>query len=262
MTSLMNDSSGKLYRLAIIAILHHTLSLIDGIQILIRVGAVQPAILLLRALQETRMKLMYVLQKDTERRAMAMLHMHIKNEETKKRSYKAGTPEFNKLSSALKGDIEHSTNEADLVDPDVDNKLKEFADVLSKSRWTEYNAEYTIIKKPEWYKYFGGPENLRDMAKDHLNMLGSYELFYRRFSQPMHADDIIADAMIDDGRAGLTVALFRRYEQIDIVADLAAAYELKVLGQIVNTFLKTEEEEFQKWASEIALKLRPPKELI
>jgi hypothetical protein len=253
LTSLVHESGGQMSRLAIIAVFHHTLSLIDGMENLIGSGIVEPVKILLRALLEARMKLFYIMEADTDR-GLALIHMHIKNDEAKKRSFKKGTNEFNKLKEALENDREHDFKEEEYIDPDIDAKLAEYVKVLGEPRWVPLNSEYDKLKRPEWYKYFDGPENLKEMAIL-LNMLGSYELFYRRFSSPTHADDIISDVLINDP-AKLTIALFRRNDQLDIIADLAAAYELTIIETIVNRYVQGRQVEIREWSESVSARLK------
>ena len=71
------------------------------------------------------------------------------------------------------------------VEPAIENLRQ----LLSRDQFTEIQDQFASEgAATRWYSLFGGPNNLRDLAR-HLNLHAQYDVLYRQWSLATHAQD-------------------------------------------------------------------------
>ena len=166
------------------------LELIDSISILIKSSSIDPAKPILRSLLENSYNLIYLLESQTNQRAMSYIVWQI-NKDLKicnKFDLK------NQIGKHLKKKIE---NDKYINNFDVENSLphkliKENLEKLLKTekyKLTEKEFQDTKqrLKKNSinWYSLYNGPSDMEQLA-NYLELNFSYETLYREFSENVH----------------------------------------------------------------------------
>ena len=80
-------------------------------------------------------------------------------------------------------------------------------------------------RRPNWYQLFGGPQNLRELAR-HLNCHSQYDFLYRYWSRISHANDL----------SRFTSAVLRDPSQNKSVSSFAAGFMLNATRLILGKF--------------------------
>jgi hypothetical protein len=122
---------------------------------------------------------------------------------------------------------------------------------LAKPHFQEIQAEYETVKKrakrkPEWYRLFGGPSNLRDLA-NHLDQLGRYMILYPQWSSISHAHDAARFAPGTTITGDFMVRHLRQSRDIPFVVGYAATFMLHATRLVLRKFRPGEEQHLADW---------------
>lgn len=241
---------------AVILMTHrHMIELLDGVVVLIDSGAIEPARLQLRAAFESFLTLVFILEKETEKRGYAWLVVkdilnRIKTWKRLDASSDTGK-DFVELTARERVNVLHT--------PDARDKRERLQNMLeTEPRWKDAYAEYRRLKgekfpkspnRPEWFELYGGPEGpgLGTLAR-HLGHGSQYEILYRFWSTRVHG----TDAVQRFNREGITP--LRSTEDVELTINMVTTFALGAMFRLHDYYLPDKAQEFAKWYLE---ELRP-----
>ena len=167
----------------------HILEIADSISILIKQSSIDPCKILLRSALETMIYIKFITAERGEERSKAYLVCYMKNKKNEYLRYRTGTI----LNKQFKKEIVNDMFIADGLNPFSDN-LDTLLDekLINLDRWTEYNRvrKKNNNQKPPWYLLYGGAKNIEKLS-DLLKYKFLYEVVYRKWSDSVHASDVI-----------------------------------------------------------------------
>jgi hypothetical protein len=231
--------SGKVDEdIAVLALYRHIIELTDGLEVLLSQSCSLAAIPLIRNSFEASLAIEYILENDANytQRSLAWLlgyvHKHLD-------AYERLDPSTNKGREA-KGLFDNDRIMtlffplSSIPITDVKKAQANLQTVLGKPHLQYIEAEYKKFNKPEWYKLFGGPNDLRTLA-ERLKRGGQYEILYRQWSTTAHAQDL--QPFLDRTDKGEpAMKRMREPDKIKEIAGLAASFLLGATRQILNRF--------------------------
>lgn len=208
--------------LAILVLYRHIIELTDGIEVLVSESCPVPAIPLVRSSFEALLAMEYILEnhQEYEQRSLSWLVGYIHK---RLDLYDRLDPSTQK-GQEFKRDFDNDKTVSNIPLPpvaDVQKARTNLQNMLSKSHIQPIEAEFSRHRgTPNWYRLFGGPSNLENLAR-HLKRGGQYAILYRSWSTSAHAQD--ASSFIDrtnDGESA--IRRIREPEQIRETTSFAA----------------------------------------
>lgn len=168
--------------------LKQVVAMADAVEVLLAEGSAYACHLPARGAFEASLYLDYLLEKDTERRALRFYVGDVRDQLTWARKAIPGTLE-SVAQEALErsiGAVGDRTDRETTARRALEERLAHLAKPNLKSIDEEFSARRGKAKfDPPWYS-LDGIQSVRSLAK-HLNRLAEYETFYSRGSQIMHA---------------------------------------------------------------------------
>jgi hypothetical protein len=235
--------------LPILASYYHVMEMIDGIEALISQSCAVPVIPLLRSSFEALLTIEYILETDYQRRAFSWLVCYVHNRLSQ---YEMLDP------SHQKGKEFQVTFMADNISkfmklppfPDLPKVIQNLRSLLNKPNYQIAESEYQRMKsirkgKLNWYSLFGGPGNLKDLAK-YLNCGAQYDILYRSWSSVAHADDL--SKFLTQTKKGTTVFYpLRNHEELRLLSSIASSFMLRATRKTINKFRPGENTSYTRW---------------
>ncbi len=196
-------STGQIHEVPLLLLFRHALETVDAIRCLIRIGAVEPTKMLLRGLFETLLSCEYILNEDSDRRALCFLAGYLHWEVDMTRRLDPTSARGRKFRRRLgKDKILHGLR----LPEGAALRLREeqLATLLQDTGMEEVEREYHEQRKrtnrtPIWYSMFGGPRNLETLAAQ-VRLPGLYDFLYRRWSASVHGLEVFEGKL--QGRDG------------------------------------------------------------
>ncbi len=235
--------------LPMLASYYHVIGMTDGIEVLISQSCAVPAIPLLRSSFEALLTIEYILEGDYQRRAFAWLvcyvHDRLSQYEMLDPSHQKGK-EF--LITFREDDISKYMKLPSF--PNLSQSVQNLKSLLSKSNYKVADDEYQSLKnirkrKPNWYSLFGGPSNLRDLAK-HLNWGAHYDILYRSWSNIAHADDL-SYFLTQTKRGSPAFKPLRNHEELKLLSSIASSFILHATMKMIGKFRSGENASLGRW---------------
>ena len=235
--------------LPVFASYYHVIGMTDGIEVLISQSCAVPAIPLLRSSFEALLTIEYILEGDYQQRAFAWLVCYVHN---RLGQYEMLDP------SRQKGKEFLVTFAADSVSkymklpsfPNLSQVIQNLKSLLNNPNYQFADYEYQRIKsirkrKPNWYSIFGGPSNLRDLAK-HLNWGAQYDILYRSWSSIAHADDL-SQFITQTKRGSSAFHPIRNHEELKLFSVIASSFILHATMKMIGKFRSGENASLGRW---------------
>jgi hypothetical protein len=202
-----HEAAGKTrreYHSNVLALIRHVIESLDGVSIMVSKGgshACQPP---LRSALEATLSVLYILEKDSEPRALAYAVEHVHKRIKLYNRLDASTQSGQEFRKLLKGDLfEEFFNRLPPIDyPARIANLQamlarpEYAPV--ETEWQQRKLAHPRKEDPAWHSLFGGPRNIRELAI-HLKCAGMYEFLYRFWSDETHAGNALESFGLKDG---------------------------------------------------------------
>lgn len=266
------DHSNNLEKLATLAMLRHTVELLDGMHDNVRnerFGANRGS---LRFILETYYSIKYLVRGDTSRRSRAYVFMHEREIFEGFRKNHPSHPNYKELQTALYEDIILNPKQVPLPhDPQFEEsntkKIQEYEKSLKDPQLKEVRKEFEQLsaKKDKngktrtprhWYTLFDGPSSVEALAKE-VRGAGMYERFYRRYSKRVHGQDLLRGSMQGGAHTGLYVVPLRSTRSRVPVFELVAlscqlAYE--IFQAYVDKFIPSRSQQVRDWYKNEILK--------
>jgi Family of unknown function (DUF5677) len=226
----------------------HLLDMLDAISVLIRNSIVEPAKIHLRSALESAMTIEWILQDDSERRAMAFMVCNVHQELKFIQKIDEQTPQGKQFKQKLKGTPAENVQAPPSVDIEKDRQNREA--LLLGPKYREAEEEYQRLiaqkeKNPSWYRLFDGPNNLEQLASK-VGMIAWYEVFYHQWSGLVHATDLLGGKVKTTG--GKTLIQKMRYPGgVEQVYVYTIAIALQVYKKMLEQFAPSKIPVFLDW---------------
>lgn len=229
---------------------HHLLEMADGVHILLDDSAVAASHPLLRAMFEALLGIKYVLEENTDRRALAYVVADVKS---RIRLYEQMDPatEIGKQFGAETG----LRPEDGFPFPDVE-KIREakanLGQMLSRKPFVEIADQFDELRAtrgrmPAWYAVDNGPRNLRELSR-HLDELDNYDVLYRQWSKTTHALDL--NRQLTAGTSGAAIKVIRSAMGIETRYTFAINFVLGASRLVLQHYRPGELDQQSRWYME------------
>jgi hypothetical protein len=218
-------TEGELRHATVLMLARHFISTQDGAAVLVAQGCSEPAGPLLRSAFEARLGIGYILTADHERRAIAYQVAHIHRKLKIYRRFDGKHELGRALRAELAGD-EHA-DVLDRIPEDTAVYAARLEPALRRPAFVPVEAEWQAAKnrrgkEPNWFSLFGGPKDIKDLAKE-MEELSTYWFLYKHWSDVTHA-----------GSGMENVAMTASNEKV--IRPLRHPEELKSVVQIITGF--------------------------
>lgn len=239
--------------LTISALLHQFVETMDGAEVLVRQGATEPLKLVLRSALESYLSLLYILDRDTELRAVCYRVADIRRRIKFLRQHDLATPQGKAFRAEIAKDttgFATAIGEKSYRDTSQDVARLETA-LDSEDDTRRVHADWKARRKasgwdPPWYALLGGPANFCDLAAG-LGYSGWYRILYAGWSATMHAEDALARVEIHAQNNEMSVRAMRHPEDLQVLTSMGASMAIRVYERIVRTRLPDREAALGLW---------------
>lgn len=187
----------------IILMFMHFLDTLDSISILTRKGATSGVRTLLRTLFETSLSLKYMIQEPREKGVIAYSVAYAFREIKARQLVDPNLPKGKEFIEKVQKSF---GPQSVFPQADINESTKHLKNFLELDWVKEVATEYKRIKKenkgkePNWYSLYGGPRNLRELAR-YFDMEPVYETLYFQLSKHQHASGVFSLMKVVDGKA-------------------------------------------------------------
>ena len=236
--------------LAPMSLYRHVIEMGDGVEVLVSQSCAVPAIPLIRSGFEALLSLRYILEGDYSRRSLSWLARHGRE---RLHGYERLDPATAR-GKQLEGIKVHDTVAGKIAFPSAEVARQGQARmrrILSRPAMHEIEEEVRRLKKekgnePRWYGLFGGPSNLRELAR-RLDSEVQYEFLYQHWSGTVHATGFERFIQKGTRRGGQSaVTRLRDSEELQQVA-FYAAHQLLTATRIMLERFREGDEDFRGW---------------
>ena len=235
--------------LPMLASYYHVIGMTDGIEVLISQSCAVPAIPLLRSSFEALLTIEYILEGDYQRRAFAWLVCYVHNRLSQ---YEMLDPSHQKGKEFLVTFAVDSVSKYMKLPsfPNLAKAIQNLQSLLNNPNYKVADCEYQRLKskrkrKPNWYSLFGGPSNLRDLAK-HLNWGAQYDILYRSWSSIAHVDDL-SQFITQTKRGSPAFHPIRNHEELKLFSVIASSFILHATMKMIGKFRPGENASVGRW---------------
>ena len=251
------NSSGKALVdiISIAVLLKQAIAMLDGAQLLIAGGAVQPALLQLRAMFEVSVFLDWTLATESESRARAYYVWNLRRGRMWALRALQGTPEAEALENDLAGlSVSGRLQGAD-VQAQAAKQLAHFDEQLAAPENAHMNSLFDDRRgrrlfDADWYAVlFPRRERatLRTLCEQ-VGRLPEYQLIYELGSEAMHSRRTDVHFRVTEGKLGFRS--LRELTDIGLVAQLLIGQAIHTYGGILRNYRPQERENFARKYSE------------
>lgn len=237
------SSAGDLADTPALMLYLHMLEMVDGVQVLVAESCVAPAIPLVRSTYEGSLSIEYILEADTERRALSWLAAHAQSGVQVNERFDAATTEGKKYQAICAADSTTSSIDFAKLAPVAATKIAEYRSLLGRAEFAPILTELRRVstpkgRYPKWFSLFGGPNNLRELARS-LKSEGQYLTLYGHWSRVSHAEDYARFARRGNA-TDPTVRLIRDSSQMAEIVGFAASFMLRATRLVLAKFRPSE----------------------
>ncbi len=228
---------------------YHIIEMTDGIEVLISQSCAVPAVPLLRSSFEALLTIEYILEGDSRRRAFAWLacycHDRLGRYEMLDPSHQKGK-EF--IITFEEDEISKYMTLPSL--PNLPQAIQNLKSLLGKPNYKAADDEYQRLKsirkrKPNWYSFFGGPGNLKDLAR-HMHWGAYYDILYRYWSSIAHAGDL-SHFLTRTKKGSPAFNPIRNHQELGLLASIASSFLLDATREMIGKFRPGEKYSLRRW---------------
>ena len=232
--------------MAILLLYYHLIEMLDAVGILVSESAPIPAELQVRAIFEALVSLSFILKADTPRRGHAYLVCAFAERIRFYETLDPSTPAGQRYRQALASDPNCAWVRPERARPEEIDNLKSG---LAQPGYAEAYAEYqrlSVRRPAEWYQLFGGPNTLRDMARE-VGREGAYAGLYGEWSILGHAKDALLRHMTQGQAGGPAVRPIRNPETIPQTVNFAVDFALEATRLMIEKYRPGELTRYSEW---------------
>ncbi len=237
----------KYHHVSVQMLTHHFAEQIDGVAVLTRQGCAEACKGPLRSAFEGMMAILYMLEKDTERRGLAYQVGHVHNKIRLTKRCLDSDPESVRFQKLLPQDAITAIN---AEREKHEKQIRKWESMFLKPEFAPIEAEWQAQRakhgnKLKWFTLFGGPSpNVEQLAK-RLDMSDWYEVLYRQWCDTLHVGDALSGVL---GRNGDEVHMrpIRHPANLQQWVMFAGLMAQKVARAVLLFYATTEQQnEFQ-----------------
>lgn len=228
------------------------LELLDGLSAQVARGSTESARVTLRASFECSLSMLYLLEADHSRRALAFLvvdkHSQLRNLE----AWDPGSVVGKQLRATLAAD-RIVNNMAGHIIPDLQAQIAQKRAFLTTGAYGPIEQEFQQMvlsspkrKKPRWHALFGGPRTVEDLAR-YLSLGGLYELLYRPLSGATHSSDVTKGTFTVEPGGQFALLQLRLPEDAQFVTHMATSLALQVFMAYCGFYNPERLPEYRAW---------------
>lgn len=239
-------------------LVRHLMEMLDGVGVLISKGCSEPCRPLLRSGFEAYLGILYILEKDSFQRGLSYLVWHAHKRIKLFRKLDSTEQSGKEFRKELQSDplCKH------IPIPALDYKtmIARLEGMLQQMDYRAVEMEWQDTKKrlngdPEWYALFGGPRNIRELAK-RLGHIGWYELLYRGWSDVTHAGSGLLNVKVDE-EGDRVLRPLRHPDGLQFAALLSSHFVRETAGKMIERYLPERAMEFkEKFRSKLGERAR------
>lgn len=245
-----NTQQSSYHHASLFLLYRHLLEMVDAVSILVRHGAADPCQPLLRSALEAAMGIEYMLEKDTERRALAYQVAHIHKRIAEHARHDPTTEAGKALQGVFNKDKLFSTIK---LPPHASAPaIDKLATVLAMPEYTPVDQEWVRLYReyekqrrkgmPPWYSLFGGPKSIRQLVY-HLKLGAAYETLYSNWSETVHA----GGAMLTVAGREKAVRALRHPARAQLVASLGASLTIRISRELLAYYAPEKLTDYRQW---------------
>lgn len=234
----------------VLMLARHIIESIDGVSVLAERGCAENCGPLLRSALEGQLGVLYVLETDSKRRALAYQVAHVHRKIRMYRRYDSNDPLGRQLRAELADDP--MANVFDDIPADLPAMIANLEAMLSEPEFAPIESEWQAKRKhrdPEWFALFGGPHDVRSLAR-HLKLGAAYEGLYRRWSDVIHAGSSLNHVGPSDQPGAITIRPIRHPDGLESACSLAAQICVNTARNLVHRYGPEQWERFRQTYSE------------
>lgn len=189
---LANETREGQYRDTVVLLLsRHVAEEVDAASVLVKAGCIDPCKSHLRSAFEAELGIRYVLEKNSEQRALAYLVKHIYERIRFYDKLDPNSQSGKQMRKEIKKDEATIAILSSLPELGIDEARMELRDMLRRPPFDIADSEWKRVKKkqngrPNWYTLFDGPQDARKLAI-YLDRGGWYDFLYSDWSGHIHA---------------------------------------------------------------------------
>jgi len=227
----------------------HVIEMTDGIEVLISQSCSNPAVPLLRSSFEALLAIRYILEADYQQRSLSWIvgyvHSRIEGYET----LDASSPRGRDFLTALSTDETRQYLALPSM-PELEDAIPNLQSMLRKPKYQPIEAEYERLRQkrkrpPMWYNLFGGPPNLRELART-VERGAQYDVLYRQWSTITHATDV-SHYLTRTANGTPAFKPLRNAEELRTISAFAASFILNATRKALSKFRPGEEASLKSW---------------
>ncbi len=165
---------------------------LDALYALFKSGAQASVPIMIRSMAETLLYFKYIFKEDSERRAKSVLFMGKIRRLEFLNELQESTPSGKRVRDLLTLDATgvNFSMGGDSIPDEIERINKELS-----TEFSDILTEYDALNKPDadrWYRLFGGPNELRELAKN-VEETGVYYMCYRSFNEHIHGTHVFRE---------------------------------------------------------------------
>lgn len=218
----------------VLMLTRHVIESIDGVSVLAERGCAENCGPLLRSAFEGQLGVLFILEADSKRRALAYQVAHAHRKIRMYRRYDPSDPLGKQLRAELGGDP--MANVFDGIPGNLPAMIANLEAMLSRSEFAPIESEWQATRKnrdPEWFALFGGPRDVRSLAL-HLKLGAAYEGLYRSWSDVIHAGSSLNHVGPADQPGAIAIRPIRHPDGLESACSLAAQICLNTTRNLVQ----------------------------
>lgn len=230
------EAPDKIHHLATLGLARNVLAQVDGVTILVEQGAGECCGPLLRSVWEGYFGILYILDSDTERRALSYIVSHYQRRLRMYSELDGSTIEGTALRREATGEAEaaalatHRTMTTEIANCQRELNSPSLAPI--DAEWRRLKASNP--RDPNWYTLFNGPKSFRQLAQRHKKYV-FYKTWYDKWSGTIHAGNGLENVGWQGG-TDLRFKPVRHPEDVQQACVLAAWASLGTVESLVKFF--------------------------
>jgi hypothetical protein len=233
----------------VIMLFRQMLHIMDSVSILVKDSSLDSCRLLLRSYIEHAIQYSYLIRQETVTRSMWYQFFNYRRELAWMQRIDASTVEGRTFRKDLEKDpLFTGLRDSDYTSGAVAAYKRRLAQPDFRPIQLEYDRMTKANRKPKkWYSLYDGPQSLADLARA-TNMRVMYEMYYRRFSEHVHGNDILSGLAVDSQASTLTVPALR---QLNVsgrnIVTLAISILWPLYLETIRTYKPSHLLELRRW---------------
>ena len=229
----------------------HMIEMTDALGALVEECCTIPMTPLMRSSFEALLSIKYLLQDDYDRRSLAYLVCTAHRRRRTHNLFDPETQEGQEFKHDWDIDLRAYSDGRDIreLEDAARTARAQNQQILRQEKYAEAENEYQHLKnrsgKVEWYQFYNGPRNLRQLARI-FHYGARYDFFYRSWAGISHSTDISRFVIkLPDGKSA--IRKLRDPSELATLTSIAVNFMLEAKLMLLSKFHHGEENSIRKW---------------